>query len=476
MGYQHGRLLRGRIRSLLREIRETAPRASAAGLFPRVPRDLRDEIRGIAEGAGIALGDALLLSTLSARPTSSAPWLAGVGAASGLLRSRAIVLAIEPARGRPIAALGWTGGAGAVAAVSRSGPDLTVRTMGVRSGAMPLRLRHAAQFAPTRRVAAEILADAVGPATVRFTTPRPGPDLRRFVPEENAPPRAPFDTPVDPVTLSVRPRTWSSLANGCRVRTVALRSPRPSGEAWNDVIPAELYEPTAMRARGAVVLLPIWRGIGPALERYVAGQLARRGHAVLIVPLPYQFGRAPPGARSGSRTITDDLDANRTALLQAVADARTARLWLRDRGYREDRIALMGISLGGHVAAIAYGADPGFARGVFVLTGGDLADLLWNESRETRRIKAKLSERGVTLAAVRARLVELEPLNHARPWRGSGVAMVAATRDTVVPPANVRALRKAYGDPPILWIDADHVSGVFDLPRVLAWIADRLAE
>jgi dienelactone hydrolase len=479
MGFQHGRLLRDRIRSLLEALHKVkGSTRGIAGLMARIPRDMRDEIRGIGDGAGITLGEALLLSTLPGRATAAAPWLEGTGAAAGLLRTHAIVLVIEPARGHPLAGLGWTGGAGAVAAISDEGMALTARIPGPRPGPMPLRLRHAVQFGTSRRVIAEILAPAVGPATARFTDPEhlAGPDLMRFVTGRRATPPPPFDTRVEPVVVATRFHTWRSFTNGCRVLSVTLRSPRPSGDARNDLIPAELYEPTAMRPRGAVVLLPIWRGIGPALERYVASQLARRGYAVMIVPLPYQFGRVPLGVRSGSLTITDDLPKNRTVLLQAVADARTSRLWLRDRGYREDRIAVMGISLGGHVAALAYGADPGFALGAFVLTGGDIADLLWNDSRETRWIKRKLVKRGVTFEEIRKLCVEVEPLRYARPWRGPGVVMAAARRDKIVPPANVRALRTALGSPPILWLDATHTSGVFDLPRVIAWIADGFAE
>ena len=157
-----------------------------------------------------------------------------------------------------------------------------------------------------------------------------------------------------------------------------------------------------------------------------------------------------------------------------MADARAAREFLAREGYRRDRIAVMGISLGGHVAALAHAVDAGFARGVFVLTGGDFADLLWNDSPLTRGIKRRLLARGVDLAALRASCATVEPLVHARPWRGAGVLLVAAARDRIVPPANVHALRTVLGGPSTLWIDATHVSGLTELPRIATWIADEL--
>jgi dienelactone hydrolase len=223
-----------------------------------------------------------------------------------------------------------------------------------------------------------------------------------------------------------------------------------------------------------VILLPIWREREPVLERYVAALLARRGLTTLVLPLPYQFGRAPPDLASGRLTVSDDLDRTRTVLVQALAEARAVRRWLRDRGLREDRIAVMGISLGGYVATLAYAADPGFARGAFVLAGGDVADLLWNDSRETRWIKDRLRRRGLDLPTVRRLCEPVEPLRLARPWRGAGAILVAAAHDPVIPPANVRSLRAALGLPPVLWLDATHVSGLVRLPEAVAWIADRL--
>jgi dienelactone hydrolase len=285
-----------------------------------------------------------------------------------------------------------------------------------------------------------------------------------------------FDTP-DRVATTYQVDGWRSFWNGCRVADVTFRSPRPSGNARNDLVPAELYEPTVLPENPcAVVLLPIWKGGGATLERFLARHLAAHGVTTLIVPLAWQFGRTPDGVRSGSYTLSDDVERTRDAMFQSVADARAARRWLVDRGYDTGRVSVAGTSLGGHVAALAFSVEPAFAKGAFILAGGDVADLLWNESRETRRIKARLLERGVTYEELRKHCLPFDPLTYASPSRGDRAMIVAGRTDATIPPKNTRALALAFDHARLQWIDANHYTGILQMPGVLADIARFLRE
>ena len=55
--------------------------------------------------------------------------------------------------------------------------------------------------------------------------------------------------------------------------------------------------------------------------------------------------------------------------------------------------------------------------------------------------------------------------------------LVAASRDDIVPPAAMRQLWRATGEPKILWVDATHVgSAQFVFPMMNAVLAHVLAE
>ena len=69
-----------------------------------------------------------------------------------------------------------------------------------------------------------------------------------------------------------------------------------------------------------MIVLPMWKGGSLIAERTVAGNLASLGYLVVILPLPYQFQRAPKGVRSGNWTVSSDLERTRKVMLQAKAE------------------------------------------------------------------------------------------------------------------------------------------------------------
>jgi dienelactone hydrolase len=177
---------------------------------------------------------------------------------------------------------------------------------------------------------------------------------------------------------------------------VAFDSPAPSGIPQNDRINGILYRPETVK--GAVIALPAWKESNLAGQSVLALRLAADGYAVLVMPLPWQVDRAVPGVGSGSWTLSDNLARTRAAFFQGAADVARASLWLEQaQGIPPARQAVMGVSLGGHIAALAYGAYPQrFGAGVFLLAGGNFETALLNPNRTTGRMRKALLDRGVT--------------------------------------------------------------------------------
>jgi dienelactone hydrolase len=237
---------------------------------------------------------------------------------------------------------------------------------------------------------------------------------------------------------------------------VTFESPLPSGHGFNDVVRAELWLPRD--PIGVLIELPEWKESTLAGHRLMAMTLARKRIATMILPLPYQAGRAAPGVRSGAWTLSANLARTRQALFQGIADVARASLWLeRAKGFAPGRQAVSGVSLGGHVAAVAYGAYPDrFAAGIFLLAGGNVHEAFLQSNGTTGRMRAALFAKGVTPAEALTLVGPMDPVRYADPRRAAGVLMVAATEDEVVPAANARALAAAYGGVPIHWIEGNH--------------------
>lgn len=266
----------------------------------------------------------------------------------------------------------------------------------------------------------------------------------------------------------------STLIGDVTLTHVTFDSPAPSGHAYNDRIRAVWYRPKEPKA--AVISLPAWKDPNLAGQGLMALQLARAGYAVLVMPLPWQADRTPPGVSSGSWTLSADLARTRAALLQGAADVARASLWLeKEQGFPPKRQGVMGLSLGGHAAALAFGAYPDrFASGIFLLTGGRLETAMLNENRILRRIRQTLVEHGVTPEEATDLIHGVDGVTWANPARKASVLLVGADKDDVIPPANVRALAEAYGGARTEWIPGDHLAILLHLPTALDWVVGHL--
>jgi len=240
----------------------------------------------------------------------------------------------------------------------------------------------------------------------------------------------------------------------------------------NNTVHAHLVMPKKSGTGAAVIILPIWKGRGLDLEMIVAQRLAKEGIAAFVMVLPYQFDRAPDGRKSGDLTVSADLERNHEAVVQAVKDVKRSAQWLvESRGIDKDRLGLMGISLGGHIAALIWAMDPEFRAGLTALAGGNVHELLWNESDETRDIKKELVAGGMTLEKLAEMTKPYDPATWATPARRDGLMMIAALDDPVVPIHNVRALRDAFGKPPLVIYPGTHYSVALNIVAILDDIA-----
>jgi dienelactone hydrolase len=251
------------------------------------------------------------------------------------------------------------------------------------------------------------------------------------------------------------------------VRHVRLASAQPSGVPSNDTIPGRDYVP-AVPPRGGVVILPIWNGPregGP--EDVAARYLAARGFRAFVLPMAYQWERAPPGERSGRLTISADLDRTRDSIVQSVKDARRIAALLDREDGSSGRIGVLGVSLGGFVGALTYSVAPEFRAGVFALAGAGVSEVLLHESRETRRVIADLRARGIDVDEVRRRCREFDPETYASPERGEGLLLYGGLFDRIVPPESTLRLSRAFGDARIRWVPAGHHTAALFLPDFL---------
>ncbi|MCC6422995.1 MAG: hypothetical protein IT447_05905 [Phycisphaerales bacterium] len=245
----------------------------------------------------------------------------------------------------------------------------------------------------------------------------------------------------------------------------------------NNTILAYGFEP-AKPSKAAVIVLPIANGRNLMLEKAVALYLANQGILGVVMPMPYQFDRGKDAKSANAMDLADPKTGLKLffqGTYQAVSDVRRLRQWLvSQRGIDPDKVGLVGISLGSIVASVTYSIDDHFSAAVLVLCGGDLADVVWHGSRETRGLKNAIIGMGHDLEWTREMLRPVDPLTYATPQRGKGVLMVNAKDDEVFPTDSTMKLNHAYGDAELLMLPGDHYSVAIFLPSVLARTAEFL--
>ena len=183
-------------------------------------------------------------------------------------------------------------------------------------------------------------------------------------------------------------------------RVYKLVYPSPFETPWpqNNIVPAEYYVPRAATATSkvpAAIVLDIMDG-SAILPRMMARSAAQNGIAAIYLPMPYYNTRRPPG------------DPH-----EQVMDVRRAKAILVARPEVDaQRLGITGISMGGIMTALAAGVDGEFARVCPILSGGDLATIIFH-AHETRRLRTAMTNKGMDRDRAAEALVAVDPLTFA---------------------------------------------------------------
>ena len=263
--------------------------------------------------------------------------------------------------------------------------------------------------------------------------------------------------PATLVPARVATRERHAIAGGAVLRHRLEASLRPwAGPPWPD--DAIRVEHWAHRRRPRAVVLALHGFVmgNPAIDSRVlfAGSWFRRGYDVALLTLPYHGRRTPGGARfSGERFAAADPAALNEAVRRAIWEIRLVAGWLRTRTDAE--VGLLGLSLGGYLAALAAGLVDDLAFVVPMVPPVCFGDLAWRFYRASRQQGAAPA---LTLDQLRRAYRVHSPLSHALRMPPERVLIVAGRGDRIVPCEHPHALWRHWGEPPIHWFSGGHLT------------------
>ncbi len=241
----------------------------------------------------------------------------------------------------------------------------------------------------------------------------------------------------------------------------------------NHVVHAEIWR---HRERDAVATVILLHGFGMGNPRFdatllMAPALFDAGLDVVLFTLPLHGRRSPAGTRfSGQLFASASVTRMNEAIAQATHDLAALIAWLESRD--AGPIGILGLSLGGYVAALMAALRDDLAFVVPVVAPVCIGDLAWRFMSGSARYRGHGAEalgRDEFRAAYRIH----SPLAHVPRVPRERLFIVAGRGDRVVPSEHPRWLEEHWGRPRTMWFSGSHLAP-FGRPEVLAKLRDFL--
>jgi hypothetical protein len=259
----------------------------------------------------------------------------------------------------------------------------------------------------------------------------------------------------------------------CRIESDYV--PYGASEGVSDATPihVELWRHEPGRPYGTVVALHGFTMGRPRIDGVIlmASQWFERGLDAALFTLPYHGARTPTESRfSGEHFAVPDVARLSEAVREAIYEIRRVVHWRREESGAP--VGLLGLSLGGYLAALAGGLCDDLDFVIPIVPPVCIGDLAWRFFTQTRHYReggpSRLSQEELR-RAFRAH----SPLAHPLRVPRDRTFIVAGRGDRIVPPEHPAALWEHWGEPAIHWFSGSHLAP-FGRARIVRRIARHL--
>lgn len=197
----------------------------------------------------------------------------------------------------------------------------------------------------------------------------------------------------------------------------------------------------------------------------------RAGLDVALLTLPHHGPRTPRGARfSGEAFAVPHVARLGEAVREAVYEIGLVTRWLRRASGAP--VGLLGLSLGGYLAALCAGLHDDLAFVVPMAPPVCMGDLAWRFFERTAHAR-RGGPAALTAQALRRAFRVHSPLAHPLRVPRERVLIVAGRGDRIVPPEHPAALWRHWREPALHWFSGSHLAP-FGRGRIVAAVLSHL--
>lgn len=257
---------------------------------------------------------------------------------------------------------------------------------------------------------------------------------------------------------------------------VDFPSAHPTHYEENNTVLGEYFQPRGVEHAPLVILV---HGMGDRSTipcKFLARTLVRRGIACFVLYLIFHSSRMPEIVRQRLPVLTPEEWFEGYQV--SVIDVRQIVDWANSRTeIDQEQVAVVGMSLGGFVSAIAMGVDERIKAGVFLIAGGNSERITWESRYEAIRkghtctevecheihrcypeYLAEVATKGFENVAPVKECFLTDPMTYAIKLQKRPILMVNALWDKAIPMQATIDFWEACGKPAIKWFPTGHAT------------------
>jgi esterase/lipase len=219
------------------------------------------------------------------------------------------------------------------------------------------------------------------------------------------------------------------------------------------------------------ILVHGWGDRSLLVSRMLAKDLAKKGIATFMLYLVFHSRRMPDVIKRRLPRLTDDQWYE--GYLSSVAEIGRIVDWASaNEEIDKEKIALVGVSLGGVLSCIAMALDRRVKAGVIIIAGGNWENPTWLSRMGYKKTRQEYEEglklykeylgqveaKGFEQVEPPKRSYYTDPVTFGRYLRGRPVKMINALWDERMPKRATLDLWEAMGKPAIKWFPGTHTT------------------
>jgi len=266
--------------------------------------------------------------------------------------------------------------------------------------------------------------------------------------------------------------------------SVEFPSAFPTEHKKSNTVLGEYYQPVGKNTAPLVIMA---HGIGDQTIipcRFLARSLAKQGIASFVLYLVFHSSRMAETTRKHLPNLSPEEWFS--GYQASVIDIRQVADWAHSRSELDsEKVASLGISLGGFVSAIAMGVDSRIKAGIFIVSGGNSekmnrlskADKYRTGSRRTEaeyqliqstytEYLAEVARQGLENVTPPRQSFLTDPLTFSSYLKQRPILMLNALWDKYIPREATLDFWQACGRPPLKWFPSGHASIWFWYPVI----------